>query len=518
VVVAAVIGVTVLLAIVLLIGWLTLGMSGPDPRDAPLTARARLAPFDHIVLEQGEVESSENVEVLCEVKSRNSDGTAIIDVIAEGTEVKKGDWLVTLDSSALEEEQKTQKIAVNVARAKLITSKALQEQATIARVEYEDGTFLQEEQLIESEILVAEEKLSRARETAKFSQRLAAMGFQTAQQLKADLFAVDQAQVELDLAKSRLKTLKEITKTKMMIGFNSDIEAATAQVEADQNSLDEEEAKLHEIEDQIAKCNVTAPADGQVVYANIMSRRGNAEFVVEPGAFVRERQAIINLPNPQKMQVKATVNESRITLVEVGDDVDISIGAFAEGRKLNGSVYKVNKYAEPSSWFSSQVKEYACFVEIKDPPPDLRTGMTAEVRIFVDQQSEALQIPVQAVYEHKGHTFCIVRTGPEQWETRKIEIGSTNDKTVTVLQSRESMDASESVVPAQMAWGLKADEEVVLNPRQHLDLLSIPADLPKSEPKKDGPVASRDANERSPLLKRPVSLEAEKGSATGRDS
>ena len=275
--------------------------------------------------------------------------------------------------------------------------------------EYLDGTFRQEEQVIESEILVAEENLSRARETAKFSQRLAAMGFQTAQQLKADLFAVDQAQVELDLAQGRLKTLRDITKMKMVIGFDSDFEASSAQLEADQSSLDEEESKLRDIEDQVAKCRITAPAAGQVVYANINSHRGGSEFVVEPGAFVRERQAIIHLPNPRKMQVKATVNESRITLVEVGMPVAISIGAFAEDRILKGKVDKVNKYAEPSSWFSSQVKEYACYIEIAEPPPDIRTGMTAEVRIYVNRQSEVLQIPVQAVYEHKGHTFCLVQ-------------------------------------------------------------------------------------------------------------
>jgi HlyD family secretion protein len=498
---SAVLGVTIVVAVLLAIGWLTLGLSGEDPRDAPLTTRVRMAPFDHIVLEQGEVESSENVEVSCEVKSRNSNGTAIIDVIPEGTEVKKGDWLVTLDSSALEEEQKTQKIAVNVARAKLISSRALKEQAAIARTEYSKGTFLQEEQLIGSEILVAEEKLSRSRETAKFSQRLAAMGFQTAQQLKADLFAVEQAQVELDLAQSRLETLREITKMKMMIGFDSDIEATTAQVDADESSLQEEESKLREIEDQIAKCRVIAPAAGQVVYANIMSRRGGAEFVVEPGSFVRERQAIINLPDPGKMQVKATINESRITLVEVGMNVEISIGAFAEDRRLFGKVHKVNKYAEPSSWFSSQVKEYACFVEIDDPPLDLRSGMTAEVRIYVDQRSEILQVPVQAVYEHKGHTFCIVKTGTQEWETREIVIGATNDKTVTVEE------------------GLEAEEEVVLNPRQHLDLLDIPPGLKEVEPeKKDGPIASRPPEQGSQLGGQLPTLNRERQTAAEGDS
>ncbi|MFY7877800.1 MAG: efflux transporter periplasmic adaptor subunit, partial [Pirellula sp.] len=63
-------------------------------------------PFDHIVLEQGEIESSSNNEVKCEVKGRGGSGTPILNVIAEGTFVKKGDKLCQLDSSALEQDAK----------------------------------------------------------------------------------------------------------------------------------------------------------------------------------------------------------------------------------------------------------------------------------------------------------------------------------------------------------------------------------------------------------------------------
>jgi hypothetical protein len=115
--------------------------------------------------------------------------------------------------------------------------------------------------------------------------------------------------------------------------------------------------------------------------------------------------------------------------------------------------------------------------------------------------------------------FCVVRTGPDEWETRKIEIGATNDKTVTVLQAPTAeRDATGSMAEEQMAWGLKVDEEVVLNPRQHLDLLKIPADLPQVKPESDGPVASRAPDDKSPLLERPASLGAEQRTVAGGDS
>ena len=39
------------------------------------------------------------------------------------------------------------------------------------------------------------------------------------------------------------------------------------------------------------------------------------------------------------------------------------------------------------------------------PPSAIRTGMSAEVRIFVEQLADALQ---HGVYEYREHHFCLV--------------------------------------------------------------------------------------------------------------
>lgn len=459
-----------------------------------LTDVVSRGPFEHVVLEQGEVESSKNIEVICEVKSRNSAGTAILWVIPEGTVVQEGDKLVELDSSALENELKQQRILVNSALAAKISAESALEQAIVAKQEYLDGTFSQEEKLIQSEILVAEEKLSRAQETAKYSERLAALGFLTTLQLRADQFAVEQAKVELELAKNKLNTLREITKKKMLIQFDANIEAARAQVQATTSSYQEEMNKLLEIEEQIAKCHIYAPAPGVVVYANEYSSRGNSEFIVQPGAMVRERQVIIRLPDPTQMRVRAKINEARIPLVKEQMPVAIRIAAL-DDVVLSGVVTKVNKYAEPTSWFSSQIKEYATFIQIADPPPGLRNGMTAEVRIFVDRRSDALQVPVQALYEHKGRLFCLVQRG-DQWETREVQIGAASDKKAVVLS------------------GLNEGDVVVVNPRSHESKFRFP-DLPPPPQPPASHLAASDAPAESQSDRREESSDANRSVSHG---
>ncbi|MFN7291297.1 MAG: hypothetical protein ACK5T6_11970, partial [Pirellula sp.] len=54
---------------------------GAAGRDKPILEQVARGPFDHIVLETGEIESSSNNEVKCEVKGRGGNGTPILEVI-----------------------------------------------------------------------------------------------------------------------------------------------------------------------------------------------------------------------------------------------------------------------------------------------------------------------------------------------------------------------------------------------------------------------------------------------------
>lgn len=424
--------------------------------DELITKVAFRGAFDHIVLEQGEIESSSNTDVICEVKSRGMGGTAILWVIEEGAKVKKGDKLVEIDSSELELQLKEKKIQVISAEARVATAEANVEQAKISREEYLKGVYMTTEKDILSQKAIAEQELRKAELALKSTQRLVAKGLVTSLQLEADQFALVNQQNKLDAEEGRLRVLQELTKAKMLVQFDSDIEAAQASLSAAQAEFLEEQTELAEIEEQISKCVMFAPSDGVVVHANrYSSRGGNAEFVVEAGATVRERQEIIRLPDPSLMQVKCKVNESQITLIREGMAAKISVDAIP-GMKLTGRVTKVNRYAEPGSFFSSSIKEYATLIEIIDPPDNIRTGMTAEVQIFVEQLDDALQIPIQGLYEHGADMYTLIQKGPDEFATAKVKIGATNDTMASITE------------------GLTENDRVVLNLRSHLSLMELP--------------------------------------------
>jgi HlyD family secretion protein len=420
--------------------------------------------FEHIVLEQGTVESpagDELREVRCKVKGRSTTGTPVLWAIDEGTHVQAGDKLVQLDSSALEQELVTQKIACNTSAAAEVQAENTLRAAEIARVEYLEGSFKQEEQAILSEIFVAEENLRRAQLAYKSTERLAAKGIVTSLQLEGDQFAVDKAKNELDAARGKLEVLRKYTQPKMLKQYDSDIATAQAKWQAEKDSHELEVKKRKDLEQQIEACTIVAPIAGQVVHGNLYSRRGGSEFVLEPGSMIRERQIVIRLPDPTKMQIKALVNESRVSQVAAGMPVAISLEALKD-HVIQGKVTKVNQYAEPGSWSSGNIKEYATYIAIADPPPEMRSGMNAEVRISVERQESALQVPVQTLYETKGHYFCLVKQD-QGFETRAIEVGSSNEHFMTIKQ------------------GLQEGEQLVMNPRAHASYLQLP-ELPDKSP------------------------------------
>lgn len=430
----------------------------PAPNTGPklLISTVSLEPYDFTVIEQGEVESASNVELRCEVKSRSGGGggVTILEVVPEGTQVQPGDVLVRLDSSALEQERISQQIAVNTSESVVVQSQNTLDAAKIARIEYLEGTFKQEEKLILGEVFVAEQNLRSAQLSFESAQRLAAKNIVTSLQLEGAQFAVDKARNELEAAQTKLMVLRQYTKEKMLKQFDSDIATAAAKLNADKSVYQIELDKLQEIDDQIAKCTIRAPMAGQVVYANKYSagRSGSsAEFVVEAGAVVREQQPIIRLPDRNNMQVKALINEARVTLVRPGQPVTIRVDALKD-QLIQGEVVKVNQYAEPGGWSSGNIKKYAAFIKILNPPEELRTGMNTEVRIHVERLPEALQVPVQALAEHRGKFFVLVQ-GPNGLETREVTISSTNDTTAVVKS------------------GLSENDRVVMNPRSQPSLV-----------------------------------------------
>ncbi|MCG8583330.1 MAG: HlyD family efflux transporter periplasmic adaptor subunit, partial [Pirellulales bacterium] len=404
--------------------------NGDNGASSVMMATVEQGPFVYDVVVAGQIESSVNFDVRCEVKSKGAGGTEILKIVDEGTFVKKGDIICELDSSALVDELTTQRITVARSKADLIQAQSLLAAAKSAHKEYEVGEFVELLAGLESEQFIKQEDLRRAEEYYDYSKRLAAKGYVTSRQLEADRFAVERARKELHAAKTKLTVLKDYKRAERLQQLAKEVEAAEAVLQAMSDSHPLEQRKLKDIQEQIDKCTIRAPQDGQVVYANETDRRGNSEVIIEQGTAVRERQVIVRLPNPKYMQVAAKIPESRVQRIKPGMDATIRLDA-RRNEPMRGTVETVGSFPLPSAWYKSGVKEYPAVVKIHDPPPQLKTGFRAQVRVHALAMDEALTLPVQAVLQ-RGRQYFVVLPNGSDWRSHEVTVGPSNEKFVVI--------------------------------------------------------------------------------------
>ncbi len=392
-----------------------------------------------VVTEDGNVESSTNVDVKCEVAG----GSTILWLVKDGTRVDEGDDLVRLDSSTIEDQVNSQKIAYAKAQAAMIEAEKTFSASKIAVQEFIEGNYVQQIQDAEGKITVAMENLRSAQNSMLHTDRMARKGYVTSLQAEAQAFAVEQAKINLSSAHTAKTVLEKFTKPKMLVDLESKRDTAEAKMHSEEAAFALETARLKRLQTQLEKCTVIAPHSGMVVYANESGGRpGQQTVAIEEGAGVRERQSIIRLPDLAHMQVKVTVHESKVDQLRPGMRARIQI----QDRDFQGEVASVANQPEPGNWLSGNVKKYATIVRIDGTELNLRPGMTAVVEILVADLKNVLSVPVEAVVEQGNRMYCWVKNSGTP-ERRPVVIGQSSSTQVEIRD------------------GLAEGDVVLLNPR-----------------------------------------------------
>lgn len=414
--------------------------------------------FIHEITVRGDVSSSSNVTIKCNVA--NPGGTMLLEVIPEGTYVKKGEKLVVLDSTTFDDQINTQEITVSNSQASFESAKNSLKSAEIAKKEYLEGSYEVSLAKYESSIISATEERDRLKEYLEHSKKLYEKGFSTKSQLRADEFALENAEIKLKIAEQEMKVLTEYTKVRNLIQYDNDINTAKANVLAKERAYELEQQKLTDLRQRKENCTILSPEDGQVVYANETGGQAGSEFIVQEGVMVRERQTILLLPDPSRLQVTADVKEGSINYIKVGMPVTLRLDALQTQKEpITGVVMKVNEFPQPTNFWMGNIKEYRVTIKL-NPREGLRPGMTADTRILVDKQEDVLQVPTHCVFEWGGANYAITYKNGV-WDKREVKLDATNYKTVIILPEGKEDD-------------LKEGDLLVCNAFMHRDKVSLP--------------------------------------------
>ena len=359
------------------------------------------------LIERGTIEPVDYADLTCKLKARGKEYTAAATikwVIDDGTMVKKGQRVLTLDDSALHDQYKA-------AGAKVKEAEAALDLAT------ENVRLVQKENAIEVRLAEIDVKLAEV----ELKERPAGKPKEVPE------LKVEQAKLKLERAGIRAKTQQAQAEAEKRA------RAAAKEVEID---------RLKGFEAELQRCSLVAPMDGMLVYhVPEASRFGRAFSPVAAGETVREGQKLVRVVGLKQFAIGTRVHESVIATVRVGQAVQVRVDAFPD-KVLRGKVAQVSAVASATDWMSADVKVYPVTITIDEPPVGLKPEMSGEVQIALGEHKGVLQVPRTAVMGAGRDRVCYVKSGQELQE-RKVVAGAGN---ATALEIREGLKEGDFVV------------------------------------------------------------------------
>lgn len=461
------------MAVVATLAWAgTRWLSPASNQGDELTGTVVRAHLPISVTERGELESSQKVDVICEVEGHQN---KIVEIQAEGTNVTKGQVVVRFDADELSRSYSEQEITVRQAEAKakvakddlavqknkaeseIATKKLELDLAELDHEKYVEGDYKVEEEDIKGAIALAERELQEATENLGLYRKYVKKGFGTLAQLRSKEQEVERAKYFLERDRAKLNVLQKFTRKRQLVELTAKAEEAqrewertkrsqasvTSKAETDLDSAEVtarlEQVQLDKLKKQLDHCIIKAPQDGIVVYSK--DRYWDPSSRIRVGAMVHFQQTIFSLPDLTKMQVKVKIHESNVKKVKPGQKAEIRVDAYSKS-VLRGTVEKVATIAESRGyWDEGGTKEYVTIVKIDELPEDagLKPGMTAEVKVLVDDLPDVLIVPVQAVAEDKDTHYGYVFT-PRGYERRAVTIGANNESFVEIKKGLQESE------------------------------------------------------------------------------
>ncbi len=430
-------------AIVLLVLFIFMAYSD-SPVDERKWAEVQRGEFIIDILESGQIHSSNSVFIKAPMEWRME--LQITDMVPEGTNVAKGDFLVKFDTSTLIEQLESQKDNLEQAIADL------------KRVEKEQSSRMSE---LESDLQMA----VYSREAAKMQLEL--LKFESEIRKEDARLSYQKALLSYDGTEKKIEA--------QLIDDAIEHRKATLNVEQTQTRITEIERKIDEL-------IIHSPISGMVVYQEI-GGFGSPRHKVVVGDKPFPGQAVISIPDLSKIEFVALVNEIDIAQVKPGQKAVLKLDAYEDTvfyGKVSNVAQLVEKKIEAWRWMRrmstaqeplDEVPAFQVSILLDGSDPKLKPGMTAQARIIIEEIPDALYVPIGAVFENaEGSPIVITRQSYPN--PVPVETGKRNEQFIIINTGMSEGDLVSWIPPDQDAYHLGWFDEMELRRTEQAELLA----------------------------------------------
>ena len=491
-----------------------IGSGGPRTDLIPHRVEKQL--LQVTVVERGTLESADNADVVCKVKagSKGTYSSTIRWVIEDGTIVNKGQLLMELDDSSLQDQFRTQSIVVDKAKADWVTAEAElviainQNKSDIAAAtaaleiaeldlnKYtglrtdptqlpaaaafggvamvaESGEYRQTLDDVSSRLKLAEADLEAYRDRSAWSQRMVRLKYVTPSAAKVDqsnLAAALDAVAKLNAEKNILENFlhkRDATDLRSKVEVAAlDLDRSLSQAKSKEVQAEsarktaysvyhQELEKLKDNEQQIRETKILSPQDGMVVYYKDSNSRygSSSEGMIQQGAQVKEGQKMLRIPDLKNMQVGTRVHEAMVSRLR-GDDRQLT--GFLDASRVGLMVLPgaLNKLVAASEQVQGILRETNRDREYY-PVTGERRGQPAKIKVdaFPDRQLDGHVRSVAAVASQADWFSSDVKVYQTVVSIDEYVPGLKPDMSAEVTIQVDPPDEKVVVVPIQAVVG-----------------------------------------------------------------
>ncbi|KWV55992.1 hypothetical protein AS156_05115 [Bradyrhizobium macuxiense] len=190
-------------------------------------------------------------------------------------------------------------------------------------------------------------------------------------------------------------------------------------------------ASLERARIDLQRITIKSPIDGIVIRRSVELGQTVAASLQAPTLFTIARDL-------SDMRVDASVSEADIGAVRTGQRALFSVDSYP-GRTFEGRVLEIRKAAR----MVQNVVTYAVMISAPNPDDLLLPGMTADVRIVVQERRDVMVVPNAALSFRPtrdradnpapGKGVVWVRTKSGQLEPATVSLGATGDSLTQIL-------------------------------------------------------------------------------------
>ncbi len=175
---------------------------------------------------------------------------------------------------------------------------------------------------------------------------------------------------------------------------------AKATLDSTRGHIGQARANLTQASDVLSKTTYTAPFDGVVTYLPVHE----GETVVM-GIQTSPGSTLLTVADMSVITAEVRVDETDIVNVAIGQPAEVTIDALP-GKTFHGEITQIGDNAivrstglatTQSAASTQEAKDFKVVITLKDPPQNVRPGLSTTAKITTGTSHQTLSIPIQAL-------------------------------------------------------------------------------------------------------------------------